>query len=211
MIEKELKYQLTFGDFEKFKEYVYQSASIKENFNQTNFYIETNQYHLSENDISLRIRKKDNQTFEFTIKLKNIALENNLSIKKEFNKLIDHDLANDILQNKVSISETEIGQWLNQYLNVKNSSIEYSIIGNLKTFREVCKITDFLDPIILDKSSYLSIEDYEVEWETEDITQARYWIENSFDVLQIQPIDNMDSKRKRFLKRLTQLKALNSK
>ena len=77
-----------------------------------------------------------------------------------------------------------------------------NLLGSLETER-INYITGYDNEIIsCDKSSYLGIVDYELEWETSRIREVELELTKLFSQMNITPILNNDSKTTRFKKSL---------
>ncbi|MBM2658212.1 CYTH domain-containing protein [Staphylococcus pseudoxylosus] len=130
-----------------------------EPFKQTNFYIDTPDFDLKDHKSALRIRVKDDY-LEMTLKIPaEVGLtEYNFEthIVPELNKPIpEQSLPSEILEQltKMDIDLTEL-----------------IILGSLKTERLEKEINGNL--LVLDKSTYLDFEDFELEYEVEDYDEG---------------------------------------
>ncbi|MEB6333587.1 CYTH domain-containing protein [Staphylococcus pseudoxylosus] len=130
-----------------------------EPFKQTNFYIDTPDFDLKDHKSALRIRVKDDY-LEMTLKTPaEVGLtEYNFEthIVPELNKPIpEQSLPSEILEQltKMDIDLTEL-----------------IILGSLKTERLEKEINGNL--LVLDKSTYLDFEDFELEYEVEDYDEG---------------------------------------
>ncbi|RQM85543.1 adenylate cyclase [Staphylococcus xylosus] len=130
-----------------------------EPFKQTNFYIDTPDFDLKDHKSALRIRVRDDY-LEMTLKIPaEVGLtEYNFEthIVPELNKPIpEQSLPSEILEQltKMDIDLTEL-----------------IILGSLKTERLEKEINGNL--LVLDKSTYLDFEDFELEYEVEDYDEG---------------------------------------
>ncbi|MCE5001676.1 CYTH domain-containing protein [Staphylococcus pseudoxylosus] len=130
-----------------------------EPFKQTNFYIDTPDFDLKDHKSALRIRVKDDY-LEMTLKIPaEVGLtEYNFEthIVPELNKPIpEQSLPSEILE---------------QLTKMDIDLIELIILGSLKTERLEKEINGNL--LVLDKSTYLDFEDFELEYEVEDYDEG---------------------------------------
>lgn len=121
------------------------------NFIQVNYYYDTNKYKLNRNDITLRVRQKEDS---LRIQLKCLLKrEGGLFVKNEFSENID--------ELPVKINKEKI-QWPELLICEDDITLK----GNLITERTVYKFNEAME-IDLNKNFYLGIIDYELELEFE--------------------------------------------
>jgi len=151
-IEIEFKNLLTIDEFTKLKSYF----NVKEEdfFSQENHYFDTKDFILKEYKMALRVREKNNQ-LELTLKQ---PLATGLL---ETNEVITNEQFEQLKRGNFPIGQ--ISQILSSYIPQLNK-IEF--FGTLKTFRHELPFKNGL--LVLDKSIYLGIEDYELEYEVSD-------------------------------------------
>ncbi|MEB7753108.1 CYTH domain-containing protein [Staphylococcus pseudoxylosus] len=130
-----------------------------EPFKQTNFYIDTPDFDLKDHKSALRIRVKDDY-LEMTLKIPaEVGLtEYNFEthVVPELNKTIPKQLL-----------PSEIAE---QLTKMDINLTELIILGSLKTERLEKEINGNL--LVLDKSTYLDFEDFELEYEVEDYDEG---------------------------------------
>lgn len=153
-IEIEFKNLLTKDEFNLIKDYFH----LKEEnfFSQENHYFDTKNFLLKENKMALRVREKNNQ-LELTLKqpLPTGLLETNQILTSEQFELLKQG----------HFPEGQISKILTDFLpNLQ----EIEFFGTLRTFRSELVFKNGL--LVLDHSTYLGVEDYELEYEVEDET-----------------------------------------
>lgn len=162
-VEIEIKNLLTETEFTRIKKYF----QLRENdfVLQENQYFDTPDFQLKQKGCALRIRRK-NGAFEFTLK------EPNSIGLLETNEKLSEEKALSIVQNE-GIPKGEIYSRL-QALNINIPAVIY--FGTLKTSRAELEYMEGL--LVLDKSSYLNKEDYELEYEVnEPVIGEKYFLE----------------------------------
>jgi len=186
--EIEFKQLLTAQQYNQFAQHYFPN---KEPFSQTNYYIDTPDFQLKAHKSALRIRVKDGGN-EMTLKVPAEVglLEYNFdtTLKPEMNyRLTLDDLPNDIVRQL-------------QKFNIDLTTL--TILGDLTTER--LEKPDGQDLIVLDKSTYLDTEDYELELEVADydsgLTKFNAILEN-FDIVYEQPANKVQ----RFFDRKSQI------
>ncbi|WP_353856108.1 CYTH domain-containing protein [Bacillus sp. Bos-x628] len=150
-IEIELKQLLTKEEFEQLKQYFQlKDADFR---TQTNYYFDTPQFDIKSHFAALRIREK-NGHWVLTLKEPH-----------ELGLLETHQEIDPPLQlENFNIPEGEVAERL-KGLNIPKDQIVY--FGSLETSRAEKMIKEGL--IVLDHSRYLTVEDYELEFEVNDI------------------------------------------
>jgi uncharacterized protein YjbK len=209
-IEKELKYQLTKADFYKFKNFLDNNEVNRvSTFTQINYYFDTEELSLKDRDTTIRIRKiiEPLKKYELTLKTPLRKSNNsNIKIKNEFSLDLDEQIAECI------ITKGNFKNYyflLNQILNEVKEEIcpdKITLIGNLKTIREIYLLDYNYDPINIDISSYLGEEDYEIEWETDKVYEAANILVKILNKLEITVSNNTLSKNTRFINKYLEIK-----
>lgn len=181
-IEIEFKNMLTKEEFTLLKDYLNLSESMFHT--QENHYFDTSNFYLKELGCALRIRMKNNK-YEVTLKepLETGLLETNQQLNtKDAEKMMQHGI----------IIEGPVKDQLSR-LNIPLDKLEY--FGSLTTSRAEKKYDGGL--IVLDHSSYLNKEDYELEYEVEDFETGQKRFHHLLKKLNI-PIRKSDNKIQRF-------------
>lgn len=129
-------------------------------FTQENFYFDTPDFALKNLGSALRIRKKD-KTYEMTLKQPaDIGL-------LETNQTINADDTSAALDNS-GLPYGKVQQCIEEK-NIPFSKLKY--LGSLKTNRVEFEYMNGL--LVLDHSTYLNTEDYEVEYEVKDYQEGQ--------------------------------------
>ncbi|WP_088066555.1 CYTH domain-containing protein [Gottfriedia luciferensis] len=153
-IEIEFKNLLTKEEFDKLKT----SFQINDSQfrSQTNFYFETPDFTIKKFGGALRIRQKSQTSFTLTLKIKQ-------SIGHlEINQKISEAEAKNMLATSI-LPEGEVKEYIiENHLNLD----DLSLIGELTTNRVEFPYENGL--LVLDHSTYLNHEDYELEYEVSD-------------------------------------------
>ncbi|MGW7776684.1 CYTH domain-containing protein [Staphylococcus xylosus] len=130
-----------------------------EPFKQTNFYIDTPDFDLKDHKSALRIRVKD-EYLEMTLKIPaEVGLtEYNFEthVVPELNKPIPEQSLPSEIADQLTKMEIDLTKLI--------------ILGSLKTERLEKEINGNL--LVLDKSTYLDFEDFELEYEVEDYDEG---------------------------------------
>lgn len=150
-IEIELKQLLMKEEFEQLKQY-FQLKDTDFHI-QTNYYFDTPQFDIKSHFAALRMREKDGQ-WVLTLKEPHEIglLETHQTIAPP--SQLDH----------FQIPEGEVADRLD-HLNIQKDQIVY--FGSLETSRAEKMMKEGL--IVLDHSRYLTVEDYELEFEVSDL------------------------------------------
>ncbi|NCU18895.1 CYTH domain-containing protein [Pallidibacillus pasinlerensis] len=188
-LEIEFKNIVTEEEFIKLLDYF--SITKEDFFSQENEYFDTEDFALKKLGCALRIRQK-NGKYEFTLKeTKEIGLlETNEQISEEARKkLIEENL----------FPEGKIAEKLRK-LNISLEKVKY--FGSLKTERKELPHYDGI--LVLDKSYYLNIVDFELEYEVEDYETGKQHFINLLQTLQI-PQRKTLNKIQRFYNRKMEL------
>lgn len=130
-----------------------------EPFKQTNFYIDTPDFDLKNHKSALRIRVKD-EYLEMTLK---IPAEVGLT-EYNFETHVVPEL------NKPIPEQSLPSEIADQLTKMDIDLTELIILGSLKTERLEKEINGNL--LVLDKSTYLDFEDFELEYEVEDYDEG---------------------------------------
>lgn len=205
-LEKEIKYGLNRVDYLSLMDYFNREGMNKYVNDQVNYYLDTNGMELVKLGISMRLRAIDNTCYEFTIKSGGAEAKSNVSIKKEFTVVVDREAFESLISG-ASIKEfiktsDQAGLYIKQ-LKLDDSMLDkVNIIGKLSTIRTFFELEKEIEPVNLDLSHYGEYEDYELEWETEQLEKAAQRINEIFKELSIKPLPEMISKRARFNKTL---------
>lgn len=158
-LEIEFKNMLTTREYSELLQFFHiDQAAI---FEQVNHYFDTPDFLLKKMGSALRIRQKE-ESWEMTLKqpCQDGLLETN------------QELSPSSAQRAITTSrlpEGEIQQITSEQLNIPFSQLEY--FGSLTTKRAEIKTADGL--FVLDYSSYLNTEDYELEYEVDDYQRGQ--------------------------------------
>lgn len=215
-IEKEIKYQLTEKDFKEFEKYIESSNyRRKECKHQVNYYIDTKEFLLMKNKITLRLRQMlDDNSFQLTLKIPKEKREDELvkhvKVKNEYTISLNNHQADEILNNKIK-NYTNLLENYVPILKDENIVNELKVIGKLYTERKNYLLDEDDSVLSLDRSEYLDVEDYEIEWEAKDLNKASSFLNNIFEKLNITPKDKFDSKNSRFIRKLKDYNPTNIK
>lgn len=160
-------------------------------FSQTNYYIDTPDFQLKAHKSALRIRVKADYN-EMTLKVPAEVglMEYNFetSIVPQLDKVITPDsIPPDIIE---------------QLKQMDITLDELTILGALTTNRVESKVSDNL--LVLDHSSYLDQEDYELEYEVSDYDQGLQNFKSLLEQFNIQH-QTPDNKVQRFFSRKAKL------
>lgn len=181
-IEIEFKNILTKEEFQKLIHFF--QFTKDDFFTQENHYFDTAQFALKESGSALRIRKKNNE-YELTLKQphREGLLETNemLTIIEVEEMLNGGEITNHFIRSLIS----EMG--------IDPNEIEY--FGTLLTKRAEIEYQAGL--IVLDHSSYLNKEDYEIEYEVSNQEAGKSVFAELLSQLQI-PFRKTENKIKRF-------------
>jgi len=156
---------------------------------QANHYFDTPEHHLKTLFSGLRIRQIDNY-YECTLKEKSAEHEH-----LETTDVLDKQQALAMLNNKGFFAPS-VEQRLT-HLQIDNSKLR--VFGSLETKRVELEYKG--GTLVLDHSFYLQHEDYEVEYETNDVKQG-YEIFSAFLKEHNIPVKPADKKIARFMKAL---------
>lgn len=156
-LEIEFKNLLTKAEYNRLlKEF---NITSKDIFTQENYYFDTHDFRLKELTSALRIRRKNDQ-YELTLKQPaKVGLLETTQL-----------LSEDDYQSAINCSHLPIGVVLDRIneMGISPNDIEY--FGLLKTNRVEFPYKNGI--LVFDHSFYLTKEDYEVEYESEDYQQG---------------------------------------
>ncbi|MGG2026420.1 CYTH domain-containing protein [Gottfriedia sp. S16(2024)] len=170
-IEIEFKNLLTKEEFEQLKSYFQINESSFQS--QTNYYFETPDFAIKEHGGALRIRKKSLTSFTLTLKIKQAVGH------LEINQKISETEASAMLKTYV-LPEGEVKEYINEVKLNLNSLV---LIGDLTTNRAEFPYENGL--LVLDHSTYLNHEDFELEFEVSDENIGKQQFINLLKNLQI--------------------------
>ena len=185
-IEIEFKNIVTESEFEHIKS----TFSVKDQdfHSQDNYYFDTPSFLLREKSCALRIRHKKD-VYELTLKQPadvGLLETNEIITPSEFNEMISiGKLPNNEVRNKL------------EGMNIPLDDLTY--FGCLTTKRAEKKVLNGL--LVFDISSYLTVTDYEIEYEVTDYHQGKKNFHSLMNQLNI-PIRKTDNKIVRFYKAL---------
>ncbi|WP_026883338.1 CYTH domain-containing protein [Clostridium akagii] len=197
-IEREIKYQLCKEDFVKFNNYLNKEHIFVSKGVHRNYYIDSNDLYLKNKGVSVRIREIFNKRYEYTVKMTMKEVSGNIHIKKEYTIELEKTIAEKILFDGNLNSYEYLIEPIIKYVGGQTDTYKgLSIIGFMETERLFYLFGDEIDPINVDKSVYLGVDDYEIEWETN--SNSLYKLTNAINLLNIIPLENHESKNARFL------------
>jgi uncharacterized protein YjbK len=153
---------------------------------QTNYYFDTAEFQLKENQSALRVRMKNN-TYTLTLKqqFEKHILETHQTISKEIFEG---------LTNGCPLPNGEVAQMI-QKMDIEVAKINY--LGSLTTYRVELPYRQGL--LVFDESHYLGITDYEIEYESADYNNGLKNFEELLYSMNI-PKRETESKIARFFK-----------
>ncbi|MBS2968397.1 CYTH domain-containing protein [Metabacillus sp. KIGAM252] len=181
-IEIEFKNMLTEDEFSRLA--VAFSFDEKDFHEQVNHYFDTSDFQIKEKKSALRTRYKHG---EWVLTLKEPAetglLETEQVLTDEEAKLLmeDHQFPDGTVIDQLKI------------IGIEASAIHY--FGSLTTFRAEKKAENGL--IVLDRSRYLYIEDFELEYEAEEAAAGELYFSRLLEMHQI-PVRETKNKVRRF-------------
>jgi len=152
-IEIEFKNLLTKDEYSKIKE----TFKIEEHdfFEQENHYFDTPEFSLKALGAALRIRRKQNK---FVMTLKEPATVGLLETHQT--------LSDEMAENMMKTGELVDGEVVDRLLQLNIEVNKITYFGSLSTRRAEKNYQNGL--IVLDHSRYLTVEDYELEYEAKD-------------------------------------------
>jgi uncharacterized protein YjbK len=169
-IELELKNIITEEEFIKVTKKF--SLTNKDFVKQENHYFDTKEFALKQIGSALRIREKNNQ---YTLTLKQPYNDGLL----ESHEKLSEEEANEIIYQNKPISG-EIANIINEK-GIKPSKLFF--LGSLTTYRAELKFENGL--LVFDHSVYLNHEDYELEYEVNDLKEGNLSFQNLLHQLNI--------------------------
>lgn len=181
-IEIEFKNMLTNQEYLQLKEYF----GLKEDlfFTQENHYFDTEEFSLKDRSSALRIRQKDNH-FEMTLKqplTEGLLETNQLLTSEEAEAAFTSDR---LPAGKIKVIIEDLG--------IPFGKLQY--FGSLTTKRAEFTYENGL--LVLDYSTYLNTEDYELEYEVDNFETGREAFTGLLDQFSI-PERKTDNKIRRF-------------
>ncbi|PGS53829.1 CYTH domain-containing protein [Bacillus sp. AFS041924] len=183
-IEIEFKNLLTKNEFEKLKSHFQINES--EFRSQTNYYFETPDFTFKEHGGALRIRKKSLTSFTLTLKIRQAVGH------LEINQKINETEASNMLETCV-VPDGEVKEYIEEEkLNLNN----LALIGELTTNRVEFPYKSGL--LVLDHSTYLNHEDYELEFEVFDENIGKQQFINLLENHQIPERETLNKIRRFF-------------
>ncbi|MGW7988267.1 CYTH domain-containing protein [Staphylococcus shinii] len=130
-----------------------------ESFKQTNYYIDTPDFDLKNHKSALRIRVKD-EYLEMTLKIPAEVGLTEYNFETHIVPKLDKPIPEQSLPSEIA----------DQLIKMDIDLSQLIILGSLKTERLEKEINGNL--LVLDKSTYLDCEDYELEYEVEDYDEG---------------------------------------
>ncbi|RLQ97176.1 CYTH domain-containing protein [Falsibacillus albus] len=183
-IEIEFKNMLTKDEFDKINNAL--SLTSDDFFQQENHYFDTDDFYLKENKSALRIRVKNGK---YVLTLKEPA---------EVGLLETHQLLNAVQVDQV-IHDLNFprGEVTNRLHEMGTDIERLQLVGSLKTNRAELPFRGGL--LVMDHSSYLNKEDFELEYEVSDFQNGEEIFLEFLSDLKI-PRRNTENKIQRFYK-----------
>ncbi|NWK84398.1 CYTH domain-containing protein [Staphylococcus sp. GSSP0090] len=182
--EIEFKQLLTQSQYQSIYQTYFQNINM---FSQTNYYIDTPQFDLKAHHSALRIRVKDDY-FEMTLKIpaKVGLMEYNFEthVVPELNKSITKQMLPTEIIEQLEMMTVDLNQLV--------------ILGALTTERLEKEVDGNL--LVLDKSCYLDVEDFELEFEVDDYDEGLKQFKNILEKFNMKH-EIPDNKVQRFFKR----------
>ncbi len=158
MKETEIEYKALLS--KELYDEILSKSDVSEQFSQTNHYLDTKDEILKNNNMALRIRKKEN-SIKLTLKHK---IQGSNASYTEITDFLDDSQMKDIIDNRVIESNVILG-----YLNQNN--VELTELVNYNVFttnRVICYNADHV--LFLDETTYANgVTDYELEIEAKTI------------------------------------------
>ncbi|MBZ5751880.1 CYTH domain-containing protein [Metabacillus rhizolycopersici] len=181
-IEIEFKNLLTEAEFLKIKA----AFQIEDNefILQENHYFDTPQFSLKELEAALRIRKK---LEHFVMTLKEPAKVGLL----ETHQMITEEVASEMIKTGKLVK----GQIVERLFHLGVDANKMTYFGTLATIRAEKKYRNGL--LVLDHSNYLTVEDYELEYEVQNEVEGKMDFQTLLNELDI-PIRHTKNKVRRF-------------
>jgi len=162
-VEIEFKNLLTYEEFQRLLNKFQITAD--QFYKQTNYYFDTNDFHLKSSGSALRIREKQQQ-FELTLKQ---PTGNSIGLL-ETNQTIDRATASQFIENNTIPS----GPISNKLATIPLTTTLHCF-GILVTKR--AEISYQGGTLVFDISSYANITDYEIEYEVSDFAKGKVQFE----------------------------------
>ncbi|HYK74789.1 MAG TPA: CYTH domain-containing protein [Pseudoneobacillus sp.] len=181
-IEIEFKNELTITEYEKIKAFFKLDES--QFFIQINHYFDTIAFALKEKGSALRIRKKGT-AYELTLKQ---PYQDGLL---ETNQILTEIEAKEALEKNIIPNGQVADLLVDMQIDIKH----IQFFGTLTTNRAEWEFENGL--LVLDYSTYLNTEDYELEYEVHNRKKGQVVFNKLLTTLQI-PVRKTDNKIKRF-------------
>ncbi len=180
--EIEFKQRLNKAHYEKIKAHYFSKQSP---FKQVNYYIDTPDFQIQSQKMALRIREKQNASNEMTLKVPDQVglLEHNAQVtwSPKQDKRVPVDIIDSSIQEVLELRHVAVQDLL--------------VLGALTTYRLETETAHGL--LVLDHSTYLDTEDYELEFEVSDFETGKHAFHQLLDQLQLEP-DTPKNKVQRF-------------
>ena len=183
MIEKEYKVLLSYEQYYEIKK----KYKWNQSFEQTNYYYNDKDNFIDNNNITVRIREKDDKLY-LQVKVPK-SINKALAIKEE--KELEIDKVYDEIPDDI----------INQLIPDVH---EVLLTGEMKTYRYTNTEIPGIE-ICLDKNVYLEITDYELEIEYTDEEKVKQFLNQLKNDLDLSFNNTSIGKRNRFLKRQNQI------
>lgn len=153
--EIEFKNLLTKDEFENIERALFKDV---EAVSQTNYYVDTDRFDLRSNYLMLRIRKREDMNM-LTLK---VPIDEHVT--EEFHNPLNEDIHIGDIVNKDMLSRP-------MFLIIRSHLINRTlrVVGKLTTLRKEIDYNG--GTLVLDYSTYLGHEDYEIEFEVDDVSK----------------------------------------
>ncbi len=205
-VEREWKGRISEAAYHSIMEYANYKNYPFNGAIQVNHYFDTDDYQLRKNNMMVRIRQKEDQ-YECTLKIaikeeKELSQSTRLpvntpSVTQEYTVSMDQAEAIDYLTGKTTLQFSHpIVKVASDYLQRKELTLH--LLGSLTTERTAITINQEIEPLLLDRSEYLGVIDYEFEWETTDIEKAKSYLDELIETLKLEVDWDIAGKGKRF-------------
>lgn len=208
LIEKELKYQFNKKDFDILKAYIDENAKLGGVVVQKNYYFDTEFFDLKKCGMTVRVRVKGLSSCEFTVKSEITLDSNNCKIKHEENMALNIKEVREIVEKGNLHEFADLFKEFKSEYSSKFLTKDVKLLGCLETKRTTYNFDGEDGIICFDENSYLDIQDYEIEWETDHLDRAISQMNAIFNMLGIEPLALSDSKSSRFIKCYWTVKSL---
>lgn len=193
-LEIEYKAMLDAKRYEDLLELFAKFADRVASYTQTNYYFDTEDNLLINQGITVRLRNVG-ESWVFQVKIPKDC-EGEYNEQVEFVTAVPVLLAGDFIKNGI-VKYNQLLQKISVLNQYDGESLH--MVGSLATVRQDYDF--YTDKISLDKSSYLDVVDYELEWETTN----HHFVPYMFNHLDLKPVKSV-GKITRFLDRLNRQK-----